>query len=81
MASDTDRAGQLQARVQEDPCDQEAWDDLIDELKSQNDVTAVRDAYEALLAEFPTAVRGAWRGVGEIQGLVRDGAGHAVQGS
>lgn len=54
---DRDRANQLQARVQEAPCDQDAWDELIDELKAQNDVTAVREAYEALLTEFPTAVR------------------------
>lgn len=47
----------LRNRVQESPYDQDAWDDLIDELKAQKDVTAVREAYEALVAEFPTAVR------------------------
>lgn len=53
----SDRATSLRARVQADPYDQDAWDDLLDELKTQKDVTAVREAYEALLAEFPTAVR------------------------
>ncbi|KAL6767811.1 hypothetical protein ACKKBF_B36705 [Auxenochlorella protothecoides x Auxenochlorella symbiontica] len=51
----SDRATSLRARVQADPYDQDAWDDLLDELKTQKDVTAVREAYEALLAEFPTA--------------------------
>ena len=58
--AESQRLAALRSKVQEQPCDQDAWDDLIEELRAQRDVTAVREAYEALLAEFPTAVGVVW---------------------
>ena len=58
------RIALLRERVREDPFDARSWDELIEALqlqrrKTPEETAELRQAYEDLLAQFPTAVRGA----------------------
>jgi cleavage stimulation factor subunit 3 len=53
----TAKSGTEAALLERSPWDLDAWNRWVVDVKRQNDLDALRGAYEALLKQFPTSVR------------------------
>lgn len=56
LKPEMDRLERLAARTKSRPYDADVWNQYMSEALSRGDPPTVREAYEALLQQFPTSV-------------------------